>query len=141
MDDLPAPDYADMIIGVLPPGAPTDPAVWARSLFSVRTMPRWIVVAMGVRQLAVRFIGIPPAPRDTFTVRRIVGDEALISFDDRHLDFRAGVGVDAATSLVRITTAVRLKGWRGRFYFAPVRIAHPLVMQSMLKRSQKLLAR
>jgi hypothetical protein len=68
------------------------------------------------------------------------GDEALLSFDDKHLDFRAGVGVNSETRLVRVVTAVRLKGWRGRLYFTPVRLAHPIVMHSMLRRSQKLLA-
>lgn len=138
-DDLPAPDYADMSIGVLPQGATTDPEAWARSLFSVRTMPLWIKAAMGVRQLLAPLIGVPRAPRDVFHVRRVEGSEALLAFDDRHLDFRVGVGVDEKTRLVRVVTAVRLKGWRGRLYFAPVRVGHPLVVHSMLKRSQKLL--
>jgi hypothetical protein len=138
-DDLPAPDYADMTIGVLPPGASANPEVWAHTLFSRRTMPGWVAVAMAVRQVLVRIIGVPPAPRDTFAVRRVDGDEALLAYDDRHLDFRLGVGVDAASRLVRVTTVVRLKGWRGRLYFAPVRLAHPLVVHSMLTRAQRAL--
>lgn len=139
-EDVPAPDYADMSIGVLPVGASTDPTIWAESLFSMLTMPRWIAIAMGARQVLVRLLGIPPAPPDTFAVRRVDGDEALLSFDDKHLDFRVGVGVSSETRLVRVVTAVRLKGWRGRLYFAPVRLAHPIVVHSMLLRSQKLLS-
>jgi hypothetical protein len=138
--DIPAPDYADAIIGVLPDGAPLDPADWARTLFSIAAMPRWVAAAMGVRQLLVPVLGIPRAPRGAFAVRRVEGGEALLGFDDMHLDFRVAVGVDQATRLVRIVTAVRLKGWRGRLYFAPVRLGHPAVVQAMLRRSQRLLA-
>jgi len=135
--DIPAPDYADMSIGVLPQGATDDPAEWARALFSVHSMPGWIRAAMGLRQLVVPLIGIPRADRDVFAVKRVEGNEALLSVDDVHLDFRCGVGVDAETSIVRVTTTVRLKGWRGRLYFFPVRLAHPIVVHSMLKRAQR----
>lgn len=134
-DDIAQPDFADVSIAVLPQGAPTDPDVWAECIFSIRTMPRWIVLALGVRQLLVPLIGVSRAPRDTFAVRHVKNDEALLSFDDRHLDFRVGVGVDSATRLIRVVTVVRLKGWRGRVYFAPVRLVHPVVVRAMLKRA------
>lgn len=70
--------------------------------------------ALALRQLLVPLIGVRAAPRDTFAVRQVDGDEALLAMDDRHLDFRCGIGVDRETRLVRVTTAVRLKGWRGR---------------------------
>ena len=138
--DIPAPDYADMSIGVLPTGATDDPAEWARALFSVRSMPGWIRVAMGLRQLIVPLIGIPRADREVFAVKRVEGNEALLSVDDVHLDFRCGIGVDAETRLVRVTTTVRLKGWRGRLYFWPVRLVHPIVVHSMLTQAQRRLA-
>lgn len=138
--DIPDPDYADMSIGVLPAHATADPAAWARSLFSLRTMPRWILLALGARQLLSPLIGVPRSPRDIFYVRRVEGEEALLSADDRHLDFRVGVGVDEAHGLVRVITTVRLKGWRGRLYFWPVRIVHPIIVRSMLRRSQRLLS-
>lgn len=135
--DIAAPDYADMSIGVVPEGATTDPAEWARSLFSIHSMPGWIKAAMGLRQLLVPLIGIPRADATVFAINRVEGQEALLSVDDVHLDFRCGVGVDAETRLVRVTTAVRLKGWRGRLYFWPVRVAHPIVVHSMIKRAQR----
>ena len=138
--DIPAPDFADVAVGVLPAGATDDPAVWARTMFSVRAMPGWVRAAMGVRQLLAPLIGVPRAPRDVFRVRYEGGDEATISVDDVHLDFRVGVAVDTETRLVRVTTATRLKGWRGRLYFAPVRLGHSVVVHSMLARSQRLLA-
>jgi hypothetical protein len=137
--DVPAPDFADVHVAVLPAGAPADPAVWARRMFSGRATPAWVKAAMGVRALLVPFLGIPRVPGDPFAVRRVTGEEALLGFDDRHLDFRVGVGVDAAARLVRVTTAVRFNGWRGRLYFVPVRLLHPVVVQSMLSRAQRLL--
>jgi hypothetical protein len=88
-----------------------------------------------LRQLLVPLIGVPRGGRDVFAVSRVQDGEALISVDDRHLDFRAGVGVDTEARLVRVTTVVRLEGWRGRVYFAPVGVVHPVVVQSMLRRA------
>jgi hypothetical protein len=138
--DIPTPDYLDLMAVPLPPGAPDDPRLWAEELFSLASMPPWVRLAMGARQALVPLIGLRPAPRDIFGVDDVVGDEALIAADDAHLDFRCGVGVDREAQLVRITTAVRLIGWRGRLYFGPVQLAHPLVVTSMLRRTARRLA-
>jgi coenzyme F420-0:L-glutamate ligase/coenzyme F420-1:gamma-L-glutamate ligase len=137
--DLPAPDFADVVISRLPPGASTDPAVWARAIFSAKAMPRSVAALLGLRQLAVPLVGIPRAPRGTFRVAEIDGEEALVSADDAHLDFRCAIGVDAAAGLVRVTTAVRLKNARGRAYFRPVRLVHAVIVASMLKRAARVL--
>lgn len=50
-------------------------------------------------------------------------------------EFRCGVAYDAGARLLRVTTVVRLKGWRGRLYFAPVRVLHPLVVHAMMVRT------
>jgi hypothetical protein len=63
-------------------------------------------------------------------VDRVVGDEAIIDTDDRHLRFVAAVSTGAG--LVHVTTAVTLKGWRGRLYFVPVRLLHDAVTRSMM---------
>lgn len=133
--DIPHPDFADAAIATLPDGTPTDPEVWAREAFSLSGMPRWVAAALAVRQLLVPLLGIPKAPDDTFAVREQVGDEVLISADDRHLDFRCGIAVDPVARLLRVTTTVRLHGWRGRVYFAPVRLLHPVVVQAMIHRA------
>ncbi|QCB92633.1 DUF2867 domain-containing protein [Cellulomonas shaoxiangyii] len=139
--DVPAPDHADAVIVTLPPGAPTDPAVWAREIFSLATMPRWVLAALALRQALVPVLRIPPAPRAAFAVDEVVGGEALVAHDDVHLDFRCGVAVDADARLVRVTTTVRLHGWRGRVYFAPVRLLHPVVVTAMLRRARRRLSR
>jgi hypothetical protein len=137
---IPDPDYADMSICVLPAHATADPAAWARNLFSLSSMPKWIVVALALRQALAPLMGIRRAPKNVFAVRDTVGDEALIAFADTHLDFAVGVGVSESTNTVRVTTTVRLKNIRGRLYFLPVRLLHPFVVQSMLKRSRKVLS-
>ncbi|UZN04031.1 DUF2867 domain-containing protein [Cellulomonas sp. S1-8] len=131
--DLPRPDFCDVTVVPLPADAATDPAAWALAVFDVARGPRWVAALMGVRQAAVRLLGLTPAPRDTFAVREVQGEEALLAFDDRHLDFRVGVGVDTERHLLRVVTAVRLHGWRGRVYFAPVRLAHPVVTEAMMR--------
>jgi hypothetical protein len=139
--DIPRPDFLDVVAVPLPAGTSEDAAVWAEELFAIASMPVWVRLAMGLRQAFVPLLGLRPAPRETFRVREVVGDEALIAADDAHLDFRCGVGVDHETRLVRVTTAVRLKGRRGRLYFAPVQLAHPVVVMSMLRSTRRRLAR
>ena len=139
--DIPEPDFADAAIVPLPAGATTDPRVWAEEMFRLRAMPAWVAAALAVRQAVVPLLGIRRAPSDTFAVREQVGDEVLIAADDTHLDFRCGVAVDRSARLVRVTTTVRLHGWRGRVYFTPVRLLHPVVIQAMIRKAgQRLVA-
>jgi len=135
LQSIPTPDYADVIVLPVPDGGPSDPRVWAEELFSLQSMPRWVTALMGLRQAVVGLIGIRRAPAGVFAVAEVCGEEALISADDTHLDFRCGVAYDAGTQLLRVATAVRLKGWRGRLYFAPVRLLHPLVVHAMMART------
>jgi hypothetical protein len=138
--DIPTPDYADAIIVPLPPGTPADSTLWARRLFSLRAMPRWVVGALAVRQLLVPLLGIPRAADDVFAIREHREDEALLGADDRHLDFRCGVAVNPPARLLRVTTTVRLHGWRGHAYFLPVRVLHPLVLRAMIRSAGRSLA-
>lgn len=140
-DDLPAPDYADVLVRVLPPGAPGDPALWARELFSLPSMPFWVRRLLILRQLLVPLLGVKRADRDVFAVRRVSGDEALLGADEEHLSFRCGVGVDTEARLVRVVTAVELHGRRGRLYFRPVALAHPVVVSAMLAATCRRLGR
>lgn len=65
-------------------------------------------------------------------MKLVRGEEALLSMSERHLECRVAVGVDPVLNLVRVTTAVELLGWRGRLYFAPVSLLHPLVVRALL---------
>jgi hypothetical protein len=131
--DIPAPDYADVVIIPLPDGAPDDPEIWARAVFDPASSPAVVRLLMGLRQVLVGLIGVNRAAPDVFAVREVVGQEALIAADDTHLDFRAAVAVDPVTRLVRVTTTVRLHGRRGRLYFAPVSVLHEMITLSMLR--------
>jgi hypothetical protein len=135
--DIPVPDHADVVIVPLPAGAPTDPRVWAEAIFSADGMPGWVRALFAVRQSVVGLIGVDKGPPDVFAVDEVCGDEALIVADERHLDFRAAVGVDVATRTVRVTTTVRLHGWRGRAYFAPVSLFHGPVTMAMLRKAAR----
>ncbi|MFJ4030194.1 DUF2867 domain-containing protein [Paenarthrobacter sp. NPDC089989] len=106
--EIPKPDYADVCLATLPEGSDTDPTLWANRLFALESMPKWVAGALMLRQALVPLIGVPKAPRNTFAVSDRQGDEALIYFPDKHLDFAVGVGVDAASRIIRVTTAVEL---------------------------------
>ncbi len=129
------PDYADVQLIRLPAQVADrlrkDPARAARDVFSVRKVPAPIKALFAVRQAAVRVIGLPASPPDVFKVVALEGSEALIAADEPHLDFRVGVAVQ--DNLLRVTTTVRLKGMRGRLYFAPVRLAHPIITRAMMR--------
>ena len=49
--------------------------------------------------------------------------------------------MDAAAAVVRVTTVVRFNDWRGRVYFTPVSLVHPLVVGAMLRRARRALAK
>jgi hypothetical protein len=137
-DDLPRPDYCDLHAVPRPAGSPDDPEVWARTMFSPAGTPRLVGALLLARQALVPLMGIPRADaHEVFRIRRVVGDEALITTDDVHLDFRVALGV--GPELVRCTTAVRIKNRRGRVYFAPVALAHGPVVEAMLRRTARVL--
>lgn len=133
LDGIPRPDFAEMAIVALPTGAPVDPLVWAREIFSVRRAPLWVRLALGLRQLLAPLVGVPRATADVFRVDDVIGEEALIITRDAHLDFHVAVGVDVAARLVRVTTAVTVHGRRGRLYLAVVRVVHSPVLHAMLR--------
>lgn len=132
LDRIPRPDFADVQVVTLPPGADPDPRVWAERVFDLRNGPAWVAALMVVRQALVGLIGVSPGDLSAFAVQQVVGEEAVIDTDDRHLRFCCGVAVDAQRSLLRVTTVVRLKGWRGRVYFAPVAAVHGPVVRAMM---------
>ncbi|GAA3583572.1 hypothetical protein GCM10022198_03560 [Klugiella xanthotipulae] len=140
-DEIPRPHFADVIVRPLPPGVTLDPAEWADAIFSPEGAPRWVRAAFILREALVPLIGVPRGSPDTFTVARVEGEEAVIVAPDTHLFFCCAVGVDPRRRLVRVTTTVRLHGWRGRLYFAPVKLVHPVVVQSMLRRASRTLHR
>jgi hypothetical protein len=139
----PPPDWADVVVESLPMSLAhlSDPARWAREIFSVRSVPPAVTGLMGLRQLFAPLVGASHGSWDVFAVRQVEGDEALIAYPDRHLDFRAAVGVDVEAHLLWVTTAVWFHGRRGRTYFLPVRLLHDPVTRTMTRRAIARLAR
>lgn len=133
-------DFGDVVLASKPPRTTDDPRAWAETLFSPASAPVWVKAAMGVRMALAPLLGLAAAPRGVFDVRRVVGEEALIEYADAHLTFRCGVGVDAEAGVVRVTTVVTFNDWRGRVYFTPVSLLHPLVVHAMLGRARRALA-
>ena len=135
---MPRPDWAMTTTVTVPDDTTRDAEGWARAVFAVGSTPAWVKVLFGIREAAVRLVGIPPGRPGMLAVREVRDGEALIDTDDRHLRFVAAV--TAEPHLVHVTTAVTLKGWRGRVYFAPVRLLHDAVTRSMMTAAARRLA-
>jgi hypothetical protein len=129
----PHPDFADAHLFRLPPRSSGDPEEWAHRIFDLRNGPRWVKGLMAVRTALVPLIGLRPTrDRSAFDVDQVGGCEALIVKRDRHLDFWVSVAVDHRRNLLQVSTFVKLHGWRGRLYFAPVGVLHSPVLRSMI---------
>lgn len=137
LEQIPDADYVDVLVVPLPPGATHDPVRWVDATFGVGDAPPWVRALFALRQSVVGLVGISRGAGDDFTIRQVLGDEALVHVDEQHLEFAAGLGVDAESGLVRLTTTVRLHNWRGRLYFAPVRALHRPVAGAMLRRAAR----
>ena len=124
------PDWAATTTVTVPDATSRDAEGWARAVFAVGSTPSWIRALFGVREVFARLLRIPPGRPGMLAVREVRDGEALIDTDDRHLRFVAGVRADHG--LLHVTTAVQLKGWRGRCYFLPVRFLHDQVTRSMM---------
>lgn len=135
LERIPERDHLSVLFQPLPDGAPTDPEAWGRAVFALGRAPGWVRALFALRQQLVGLIGLERSTRSVLDVTEVVGEEAIVAAQDRHLDFVAGIGVDTEQRLVRLTTTVRLKGWRGRLYFAPVRVLHGPVTRALLRRA------
>jgi hypothetical protein len=135
---MPRSDWATATIVTVPAAAPADSLTWARAIFDVRSVPVWAKALYGVREALVRVLGIPPGEQSMLAVDHVQDGEAIIDTDDVHLHFVAGVRVEPER--VTVTTAVTLKGWRGRVYFVPVRLLHDAITRAMIDAAARRLA-
>ncbi|MER5541071.1 DUF2867 domain-containing protein [Streptomyces sp. NPDC002586] len=134
---VPRVDYSDAFAVRLPPDAGTDAGEWADRFFA--DPPSWIRRMLALRDALVGMFGLKtndleaavPFPELTRTEREVV-----YGVDDRHLDFRASVHVARSGEDVRLSvaTVVHQHSLFGRLYFLPVRVVHPLIIRSMLRR-------
>lgn len=129
-DLMPRPDWATTTTISVAPGVGRSSEEWARAIFDVASVPVWVKALFAARVIVAKVLHLAPGDPAMLAVDRVVGDEALIDTDDRHLRFVAGVR--AEPGLVHVSTLVTLKGLRGRVYFAPVRLLHDAVTRSMM---------
>ena len=133
---LPRVDWTDAHAVRVFPGMPTDPQAWADAVF--RDPPRWVLAALGLRELLVGLVGIDRGGSGAFDTLARAEDEVLLGADANHLDFRASVRREP--DRVVLTTVVRLHNRRGRVYSALVRPVHPVVVRAMLNRAVRRLS-
>ncbi|MHA6619740.1 DUF2867 domain-containing protein [Pseudonocardia sp. DLS-67] len=133
---LPRVDWTDAYAVTALPGVASDPQVWADAVF--RDPPRWVLAALGLRELLVGLVGVDRGGRAAFDTLARTEDEVLLGTDANHLDFR--VSVRREPDRVVVTTVVQLHNRRGRAYSALVRRVHPVVVRAMLNRAARRLS-
>jgi hypothetical protein len=133
---LPRVDWTDAHAVTAFPGTPLDPQAWADAVF--RDPPRWVLAALGLRELLVGLVGIERSGRGAFDTLARADDEVLLGADANHLDFRASVRREP--DRVVLTTVVQVHNRRGRAYSALVRPIHPIVVRAMLDRAARRLS-
>ena len=124
LQDIPIPDYCDVVI--VPTGGveDSDPRVWAEAIFAHENTPLGSRGLRALRDEAVRLFDMVPPPQKEFVADEVVGSEALIVDDDEKLAVRIGVALLPGGELLQVTTAVKYKTVRGRLAFAPRRLMH-----------------
>lgn len=135
IDACPEADIIDVQAVRLPSGVPDDARWWLRQVFAFRSAPLPVIMLMAVRQATAWVVGASRGRRaeDVFASVADDGREVVTHEPDQHLDFWVGVAVD--DGLLRVTTVVRLHGWRGRLYWLPVGALHGPVLRSMMRRA------
>ena len=126
-------DFSDAFAAPLPAGADPDPQAWVDRVF--HSPPAWVGAAMRARNVVASRFGLeaPSSTRRGFPVLAREEREILLGMDDKHLDFRVSVRVEAGT--LTVATRVRLRNRLGRVYFAPVSRVHPFVVRAMMARA------
>jgi hypothetical protein len=128
---LPVVDWSDAYAISFPTGPPGDPQQWADAVF--HQPPAWVRGLFGVREIAVRVVGIERGGSHAFDTVSWRPDEVLLGIDQRHLSFRASLLLEQRR--VVLSTVVQVHNARGQAYSAVVRRIHPLVVRTMLARA------
>jgi hypothetical protein len=115
---LPGFDFADAYATPAPPGV--DAVEATRRAFA--QAPRWAAALMYLRDRLVAPFGLKPAPSTGFPVISESPEQVVMGFDDRHLDFRIVVTVNAG--MASVTTIVRRHNLLGRLYLTAIMPFH-----------------
>jgi hypothetical protein len=131
--------------------APTAPASLRElSQAVLAAPPRWAAWLMSLRNAIARRLKLKTEAGAAdlrgggrigmFPVLAESPREMLLGLDDRHLDFRIALSLDAESGGARqltVTTLVRTKNRLGRVYLASILPFHRLIVRSMLDRAAR----
>lgn len=140
--DLPDADWADSY-SVRLDRSDLDPLEVARDLMA--RAPRWVGLLLRIRNRIVGFFGLKSAELVLTGQDKIGGfpvidhddERVLLGFDDKHLDFRIIVAVEAEAAghqHVSLTTLVKRHNLFGRIYIFAITPFHRLIVRTFLKR-------
>lgn len=140
-------DLLDSYAVTLPAGASDDVGVLATALFSA--LPLWTRGLLRLRDEIMRPLGVKTTAeiakagavdgRDRIAFFPVIArspSEIILGEDDRHLDFRASVllqaDAGAGSRTLVVTTAVRCHNRLGRTYLSVIQPFHVLIIRSNL---------
>lgn len=118
------------------------------------SIPTWTKVLLGIREALVGLMGLKTAKGIDIAKElanfegkegqgiglfRVLGkteDELMVGESDKHLDFWLSFIRNTSPDAfeMKLATAVVFNGWLGRWYFAPVKPLHRLIVPAVLKR-------
>ncbi|MCV9997921.1 DUF2867 domain-containing protein [Pararhizobium sp. YC-54] len=140
---LPLADWADCY-ELLVPGQSTTAILAAKR--ALGDFPAWVRALMWLRNAIVSPFGLKGSGHQPDGKVEMIGffpvisqssEQAVLGFDDTHLDFRIVIDVRQAGELaqrVSVTTLVRRKILLGKIYIAVITPFHRLIVGTMLSR-------
>lgn len=147
---LPLADWADCYECLVPGQSTTAISAAKRSLGD---FPPWVRTLMWLRNAIVSPFGLKGSGYVVDSKAEMIGlfpvlsrssEQAVLGFDDTHLDFRIVIDVRQAGELaqrVSVTTLVRRKILLGKIYIAVIAPFHRLIVKTMLSRLYRPVAR
>jgi Protein of unknown function (DUF2867) len=140
---LPVADWADCYELLVPGQSTTAISAAKRALGD---FPAWVRALMWLRNAIVSPFGLKGSGDQPDGRTEMIGffpvisrssEQAVLGFDDAHLDFRIVIDVRQAGELaqrVSVTTLVRRKILLGKIYIAVITPFHRLIVRTMLSR-------
>lgn len=117
--------------------------------------PKWIATLFALRNRLVRLFGLKTGANvddsekmlsdaafeegeqiGLFKVFRKTANEIIVGEDDKHLNFRVSLFIEAqdkTSKKLTVSTTVKFHNWLGRLYFLPVKPFHKIIVPTMLR--------
>jgi hypothetical protein len=129
-------DFADAWAAPIAEGESDDPKLWAGAVLD---LPPAVNKLIRVRDALARWFGLATMTGQDFPPTGFPllaeGDcEVVLGVDDDHLDFR--LGITTRNNQAVFTTTVTVNNRLGACYWALVRLFHPFVVATALRRAR-----